>query len=104
MKVGEALITVRDKFINYISSLTKIENKYTIEHLNTINEAIGTVKDMGLESLITYISMYVAPSVNNIDLYIRSRISSEFLDRLTQDEYTKVKRYICCMVDLVSSK
>jgi hypothetical protein len=104
MKVGDALMSVKDKFINYILGLSKIEGKYKPDEINTINDAINNVKNMGIEALITYISMFIIPSYSSIDLFIRSRISEDFLKKLSMDELNKVKRYLLCMADLVNSK
>jgi hypothetical protein len=105
VKVGEALLTIRDKFISYLNTLTIIpEKNFTKEQLNDINEVMIRVKAMNVEAMITYISMFIVPNKGKLDLYIKNQISDEFLTKLNIDEYNKIKRYLDCMIDIISDK
>jgi hypothetical protein len=101
MKIGDALMTCKNKFIDYVRTLSKTGN-YTPEQLTVINEAVLQVEKLTFEALTTYITMFIIPNKNNLDLFIKSRISEEFLTKLKEDEYKKVKRYLNCMIDLLS--
>ena len=102
VKVGEALFTIREKFINYLNTL--INEKFSEEEKRDYNEAIARVKQMNVEGMITYISMFILPNRKNFDLYIKNQISNDLLNKITTEQYEKVKRYLDCMADIVSDK
>lgn len=102
VKVGEALISIRDKFITYLNSL--INEKFTDDEKRDYNETISRVKQMNVEGMITYISMFILPNKKNFDLYIKNQISNDLLNKITTEQYEKIKRYLDCMADIVSDK
>ena len=102
VKVGEALITIRNKFITYLNWL--LNDKFTMEEKNDYAETISRVKQMNAEGMITYISMFILPNRKNFDLYIKNQISNDLLNKITNEQYEKIKRYLDCMADIVSEK